>query len=160
MSRYDTTTGESIPVKDRIGILDRKLRVVGENTSTKDDWMKWCIRAFQASYGYEYQGDNLLIGRINLLISFVDYMQDRWDEKPSDAELRKVANIIAWNIWQMDGLTGMVPFGYQEATYHQMTLFDFLAGDEDQEKPKEAIPARIFDWRSNESVTYNSLKEK
>ena len=160
VSRYDTTTGESIPVKDRIGFLDRKLRVVGENTTTKAEWLKWVIRAFQASYGYEYQGDNLLLARINCLITFVDYMQDRWNENPTDAELRKIANIIAWNIWQMDGLTGMVPYGYQEATYHQMTLFDFLAGDEEQEKPQEAIPAMIRDWRSNESVTYNSLKEK
>ena len=109
---------------------------------------------------YEYQGDNLLIGRINLLITFVDYMMDRWNEKPTEAELHKIANVISWNIWQMDGLTGMVPYGYQEATYQQMTLFDFMAVDEAKEKPKEAIPARIYDWRSKESVTYNSLKEK
>ena len=159
VSRYDATTGEPIPVKDRVGILDRKLRVVGE-TNTKEEWFKWVTRAFQATYGYEYQGDNLLLARINLLITFVDYMQDRWNEKPTDAELRKVANIIAWNIWQMDGLTGMVPYSYREASYQQMTMFDFLAGDDEQEKPKEAIPARIFDWRSNKSVTYNSLKER
>ena len=160
VSRYDATTGEPIPVKDRVGILDRKLRVVGENTDTKDEWLKWTIRAFQATYGYEYQGDNLLLARINLLITFVDYMQDKWGELPTSAELRKIANIIAWNIWQMDGLTGIVPYSYREASYQQMTMFDFLAGDDEQEKPKEAIPARIFDWRSNESVTYNSLKEK
>lgn len=160
VSRYDTTTGESIPVKDRVGFLDRKLRIVGENTTTKEEWLKWTIRAFQSTYGYEFQGDNLLLARINCLITFVDYMEDHWGEQPTEAELKKVANIIAWNIWQMDGLTGTVPFGYQEATYHQMTLFDFLAGNEEQAKPKEAIPARIFDWRSNESVTYNSLKEK
>jgi hypothetical protein len=32
VSRYDTTTGEFIPVSQRIGMLDRKLRVVSENT--------------------------------------------------------------------------------------------------------------------------------
>ena len=32
VSRYDAATGEMIPVCRRIGILDRKLRVVGENT--------------------------------------------------------------------------------------------------------------------------------
>ncbi len=158
VSRYDTTTGESIPVKDRIGILDRKLRVVGENTTTKKEWYEATIRAFQSVYGYEYQGDNLLIGRINLLITFVDYMMDKWNERPTETELRKIANIIAWNLWQMDGLTGTVPYGYQEATYQQMTLFDFLAVDDKEEKPKEAIPCRIFDWRTKESVTYNSIK--
>ena len=33
-SRYDTTTGEEIPLEQRIGLLDRKLRVVSENTET------------------------------------------------------------------------------------------------------------------------------
>ena len=33
VSRYDTTTGESIPLHNRIGLLDRKLRVVSENTT-------------------------------------------------------------------------------------------------------------------------------
>ena len=31
-SRYDTVTGEVIPVKNRIGLFDRKLRIVSENT--------------------------------------------------------------------------------------------------------------------------------
>ena len=35
-SRYDTVTGDYIPVKDRIGLLDRKLRVITENTETED----------------------------------------------------------------------------------------------------------------------------
>lgn len=158
VSRYDTTTGEPIPVRRRIGILDRKLRVVGENTTDKEIWFKWTIRAFQSTYGYEYQGDNLLLARINLLITFVDYMEDRWSETPTDAELRKVANIITWNVWQMDGLTGMVPFGYQEATEVQTDLFGFFDMSVGDEEHKEAIPCRIFDWRSNESVEYNSLK--
>ena len=112
-----------------------------------EEWLKWVVRAFQSVYGYEYQGDNLLIGRINLLITFVDYMMDRWNEKPTDAELHKIANIISWNIWQMDGLTGMVPYGYQEATYQQMSLFDFLAVDEAKEKPKEAMFTAVRSWR-------------
>lgn len=158
VSRYDTTTGEPIPVKKRIGILDRKLRVVGENASDKETWFKWVIRAFQSTYGYEFQGDNLLLARINMLITFVDYYKDKWDGKPTDAELRKIANIISWNIWQMDGLTGMVPFGYQEAAEVQGNWFGFFDMSVGEEEHKEAIPCRIFDWRSNESVEYNSLK--
>jgi len=48
VSRYDASTGEVIPIKDRIGILDRKLRVVNENTNTDEEWLKWTLRAFQA----------------------------------------------------------------------------------------------------------------
>ena len=56
VSRYDVETGEAIPIRERVGLLDRKLRVVGENTQTEADWLKWAFRAFWATYGYEFQG--------------------------------------------------------------------------------------------------------
>ncbi len=161
VSRYDTTTGNIIvPIDNRIGILDRKLRVVGENTDNKTEWLKWVQRAYESTYGFEYQGDNLLVGRINLLITFVDYMVAKWNENPTEAELKKIANIIVWNLWQMDGLTGTVPYSSQIVSNKQMSFFDFIDGGETSESVKEAIPARIFDWRGNKSIEYNSLKEK
>ena len=39
VSRYDSSTGELIlPPLNRIGILDRKLRVVNENTTSEEEW--------------------------------------------------------------------------------------------------------------------------
>ena len=55
VSRYDAATGDIIPIKDRIGILDRKLRVVSENAADDTEWLKWAERALQSSYGYEFQ---------------------------------------------------------------------------------------------------------
>lgn len=110
VSRYDTVTGEPIPLENRAGLLDRKLRVVGKNTNSKEKWIEWAIRAFEASYGYEYQGDNLLIARINLLLTFIDSYKDRWEEEPGKRLLRRIANKIVWNIWQMDGLKNTIPF--------------------------------------------------
>ena len=102
VSRYDTTTGELIvPPIRRIGFLDRKLRIVNENTSTEEEWLKWAIRAIQSCYGYEYQGDNLLIARINVLLSFYEYFIERWKHDPNMKILTRIANIISWNIWQM-----------------------------------------------------------
>lgn len=158
VSRYDAATGEIIPIERRIGILDRKLRVVNENTETESDWMKWVLRAYQSVYGYEYQGDNLLIARINLFITFVDYMQDRWNRVPTDAELKKVSNVIVWNLWQMDGITGLVPFGKSVEKSTQLSLFEFVADDSPNEEQTD-IECKIFDWRSNESIIYNSMKE-
>ena len=162
VSRYDAATGEIIEIKRRIGILDRKLRVVNENTDNETEWFKWVLRAYQSVYGYEFQGDNLLIARINLLITFVDYMQDRWNRVPTEAELRKVVNVIVWNFWQMDGITGMIPFGKNKEEYHQFSLFDFVVADEldsqDTEEPEE-VYCRIYDWRSDKSLTYKSMKE-
>ena len=157
VSRYDTTTGEIIPITMRIGILDRKMRIVNENTNDEKEWLKWTYRAFQSVYGYEFQGDNLLIARINLMNTFVDYMQDRWERNPSDSELKKIANIIVWNLWQMDGITGTIPFGKPKEENKQITFFDYMQGINDTED--EEMDCKIYDWRSNESVTYRSIKE-
>ena len=160
VSRYDAATGELIEIRKRIGILDRKLRVVNENTDNEADWFKWVLRAYQSVYGYEFQGDNLLIARINLLVTFVDYMQDRWGRVPTDTELRKIANVIVWNLWQMDGMTGTVPFGKPKEQYHQYSLFDFVVVDEANDVEKQPdMECRIYDWRSDRSLTYRSIKE-
>lgn len=162
ISRYDMATGEVIPIKNRIGILDRKLRIVNENAATEEEWTKWVLRAYQSVYGYEYQGDNLLVARINMLLSYVDYMEERWGRKPSDKELKEVAKVISWNVWQMDGLKKSIPMGALYEQYHQITIFDFFGFDDEatQDWTGEYIPCRIYDWRGqNQSVEFNAFRE-
>ena len=153
VSRYDTTTGEVIPIKRRIGILDRKLRVVNENTTDELAWMEWVTKAFQATYGYEFQGDNLIIARINMLMTFFEYYTSRWESDPKQSDLRKIANIIAWNIWQMDGLTGCTPLGKPVGEFKVISLFE-----EESVESDESVPCKIYDWRANRSILFNSLK--
>jgi eco57I restriction endonuclease len=156
VSRYDTTSGDIIlPIECRIGILDRKLRVVNENTTDEKTWMAWVIKAYQSTYGYEFQGDNLLIGRINLLNTFTDYLDARWHRMATLPELKKITNIIVWNLWQMDGLTGTVPFKAKRPKFEEMTLFDI---DEPIEEEHKMIGCKIYDWVSNKSQSYESLK--
>lgn len=160
VSRYDMGTGEIIPIKDRIGILDRKLRIVNENAGSEEEWLKWTLRAYQAVYGYEYQGDNLLIARFNLLLTFTDYMQERWGRQPSEKELNEVAKVISWNIWQMDGLKAAIPIGALYEEYHQMTLFEMFQDESKAEDSAEHIPCRIYDWRGqNKSIEFNAFQE-
>lgn len=161
VSRYDVSTGELIvPPKRRIGQLDRKLRIVNENTADFDEWLKWTIRAFEATYGYEYQGDNLLIARVNLLLTFIDYYRERWEKEPDEKLLGQVANKIAWNIWQMDGLKDTVPLGKPYEEYHQMSFFDMIPelSDTQSEEP-EAVLCKIYNWRRDNSVVCKKLKE-
>jgi hypothetical protein len=114
-------------------------------------------KAYQSVYGYEFQGDNLLIARVNLLVTFVDYMKDRWDKLPNYAELKKITNIICWNIWQMDGMTGTVPYGKPIERHQQMSLFDFIKEDDSDEEYE--VECRIYDWKANKSIAYKSLRE-
>ena len=162
VSRYDMATGEIIQLKERIGILDRKLRIVNENTATEDEWLEWALRAYQSVYGYEYQGDNLLVARINLLLTYIDYLQDRWNRKPTEDELAEIAKVISWNIWQMDGLKGTIPMGALYEQYHQFNIFDLFSMDAEasEEEPEEYNPCRIYDWRGlNKSIEFNAFKE-
>ncbi len=109
VSRYDTVTGEPIPVERRIGLLDRKLRVVGENTETSGDWLKAAQAAYMSIYGFEWQGDNLVLARETLLYTFLDYYRAKFGKDPQLKSLQYIAYIISWNIWQMDGLKGVIP---------------------------------------------------
>ena len=107
VSWYDTVTGNLLPIHERIGMLDRKLRVVNERTETEEEWKKWVKRAFQSIYGYEYQGDSLLLARENLLYTYIQNYQYKLDKEPSKEDLIEIAKIISWNIWQMDGFDGL-----------------------------------------------------
>ena len=155
VSRYDAATGELLEIRQRIGILDRKLRVVNENTDSATEWFKWVLRAYQSVYGYEFQGDSLLIARINLLITFVDYMQDRWGRVPTDVELRKIVNVIVWNLWQMDGLHLSVPGGKPQPETEQLDLFSMFGATEPQ---PPTVSCKVKNWRKGSHGTAQNFE--
>lgn len=180
-SRYDTVTGEILPVDKRIGFLDRKLRVVSEKTRSRHEWVKWAICALKASYGFEYQGDNLLLARINVFETFCEHLRERWGMGITDEELDQAAWIVSWNFWQMNGLTCAVPtnkmdavaqsrlFGYEEPVPEplQPTLFDLLdelsfdetAEEEKEEESSETVPlCVIYDWQENKPLEFQAMK--
>ena len=153
MSRYDTVTGKPIDLYERIGILDRKMRVVNENTTSEDEWIKWSERAFQSVYGFEFQGDSLLIARENLLVSYCEYMQEKLKREPKEKELLRIAQIVSWNLWQMDGLTYTIPYRESTEQNEQMTLFDFM-------KKEEYAFCIIKDWRARKNIIFQDLLKK
>ena len=154
-SRYDSSTGEIIPVNERIGLLDRKLRIVNEQTNNESTWLQWTLRAFQSIYGYEYQGDNLLIARVNLLLTFVEYCQAKWNHEPSNESILQIANVISWNLWQMDGLKNVIPFGKAIPETEQITMDDLFGTN--PEPP--ATPCRIQDWRGNRKHIFSEIRK-
>ena len=157
--------------------MDRKLRVINENVKSHRIWNSWVYRAFESVYGYEFQGDNLLIARINLLETFCDYTRDRWNEEPSEASLKRIADIISWNIWQMDGIHRTAPYSgivieseYKddEKSTCQMSIFDFSQEMQIKETVQKevsddspvAVYCKIYDWRNNEIITYKSVRKE
>ncbi len=142
-SRYDTTTGEVIPVPERIGILDRKLRVVTENAGTDSaEWLKHAILALKATLGFEWQGDNLLIARENILYTMLEHYKFYCTDEPlPHATLLELADIISWNIWQMDGLKCVVPMTCHDEVFAppkpKAVQMDLFAAPEREKAGKE-----------------------
>lgn len=155
VSRYDAATGEMIPVARRIGILDRKLRVVSENAATEDEWRKYATHAVQSTYGYEYQGDNLLLARVNLLLTYAEHLQARWQRKPTKEELQPIANIISWNLWQMDGLHLSVPGGKPRPEAEQLDLFSMFGAAEEQ---PPTVSCKVKNWRKGSHGTTQNFE--
>ena len=182
-SRYDTVTGDELPVGKRVGFLDRKLRIVTEKTKTRKEWARRALDALRATYGFEYQGDTLLIARINVLETFAEHLRDRWGSEPEQDELEQAAWIVSWNFWQMNGFTDAVPtnkmgaevestletFEEPEPEPIQPSLFDLFDGvfpdetteESKEEEPKETVPlCVIYDWQNGEPFEFATLKGK
>lgn len=123
-SRYDTTTGKFILVKDRIGLLDRKLRVISENIKTKKSWLSNAELAYKSIYGYEFHGDSLLLARESLLYTFIENYFEKFNSEPKLSDIQNIAYIISWNIWQMDGLKNVVPNSCISKVQEHKNLFD------------------------------------
>lgn len=155
VSRYDAATGEMIPVARRIGILDRKLRVVSENAVTEEEWLKFATHAVQSTYGYEYQGDNLLLARVNLLLTYAEHLQARWQCKPTKEELQPIATIISWNLWQMDGLHLSVPGGKPQPEAEQLDLFSMFGAAEPQ---PTTVSCKVKNWRKGSHGTAQNFE--
>lgn len=157
VQRYDVSTGNIIPVPERKGILDRKLQVVSRYAETEEEWEIWARRAYEATYGYEFQGDNLLISRVNFMMTYREFYQKRWQKEPELSEWEKIENIITWNLWQMDGLTGEIPYARMDPLGPDLFQLADPAFKEEDIHPA----CRIYDWRNeNKSVVFNEIGKR
>lgn len=165
VSRYDTVTGNPIETKRRIGLLDRKFRVLNENCLNDDEWEKYALEALKSIYGFEWQGDNLILARENVLYTFIDYYIERFNEEPNEELLIEVATIISWNLWQMDGIKCVIPNSCKVEKIVQYNLFGeeeiLEAGCVGCSKGTihrhNGIYPKIMDWEKNKKIRYVDL---
>jgi len=165
-SRYDTTTGDFIPIENRIGFLDRKLRIINENIEATGDWLKAAQTAYKNTYAYEWQGDSLLLAREAMLISFVENYQYKFREDPLLKSIQYIAYIISWNAWQMDGLKGVIP---NSCGNKLETIFDLFGNYNTKTACKGCLINNIFkhdgiyclikDWSNKDLITGRAGRE-
>lgn len=171
VTRYNPVAhGALIKLEYRVGFLDRKLHVVSEYCKKPKEWLKWAKVAYQSSYGYEWQGDNLLIARENLLYTLIDYYKDRFGHNLPLTVQEEFAEIISWNIFQMDGIRYVVPM----SCHHEMKIIPgelalFWETPDTVEKYEcegckfnrptkhNGRYVKIIDWAKNKIISFVSL---
>lgn len=157
VNRYDAVDGSPTSLEQRTGILSRKLAQVDAHAKTRATWLKWAKVAVQSAYGYELQGDSLLIARMNVLCTLEDYLAATGFKELAPKEYAEFADIISWNLWQMDGLTKCIPFGTPAKDKAQVTIFDLMNGTAEEERPREDCV--IYDWKNDRSVEFASIRK-
>jgi hypothetical protein len=169
VSRYDPVSDSQqlLPIPKRVGFLDFKMRIVSKYCDTVEDWIKWAKIAFQSSYGYEWQGDSLLIARENLLYTFIDYYEEKFKETPCLDLQKEIAEIIVWNIFQMDGLKYVIPMSCKIEKILIKGLQTLFGKDDDRIEEKQCagcekitaknhngVYVKIMDWVNDKPINF------
>lgn len=168
VSRYNPTAhGVLIKLEHRVGFLDKKLKIVGRYCQSEEEWLFWAKEAFKASYGYEWQGDNVLLARENLLYTMIDYYEAQFWNRPSIEIQEEFAEIISWNIFQMDGLRYVIPMSCHNTNKiipGSLTLFEEIPDKIEVHecegckysriKKHNWTYVKIMNWNSNNTVRF------
>ncbi|MGO4961432.1 Eco57I restriction-modification methylase domain-containing protein [Jeotgalibaca porci] len=158
VNRYDMETGEVIPLKDRSGFIDVKFKKLNQEIEPEEEWLKLAVEIYKASYGYEYQGDSLLLARENLILTFIDNYFYMFGAFPKEKTLLEITKIISFNVFQMDGLTYEVPHSDGESRDNdtQLSLFEEI------ELKENITPelAKIKLWNKNKLVDIKKISER
>lgn len=171
-TRYNPTanTRKLLKLKYRVGFLDKKIKIVSKYCNSTEEWLLWAKEAYKSSYGYEWQGDNILIARENLLYTLIDYYKAKFKNRPPIAALEEFAEIISWNIFQMDGLKYVLPM----SCHHEIRVTPAKVGLfwEEPEKVEEyecegckynrprkhnGKYVKIMDWEKKKQIRFVDL---
>ena len=91
----------------------------------------------------------MLLARESLIATFWDNYLIQWGHNPSKRELLQIANIISWNIWQMDAFTFSIPGSGADGWWGQGSMFQ-------EEKDMRCY---IKDWRAQKKVLFAQIAE-
>lgn len=154
-TRYDMQTGEFIPIQNRVGFVDRKLERINKEVQDKVLWQELVELAYKSSYGFEWNGDSLLLARENLLYTYRDYYFEKWYEEPFIDFFKEIARIISYNIFQMDGLKNIIPMSEKKIEVKEEGI---LRGLEDYKEAKwvmKGIKVKIMNWETDKMEDFD-----
>ena len=109
----------------------------------------------------------MLLAREALLITFIENFTHKFETEPTLKTIQNIAQIISWNIWQMDGLKGVIPNSCKDEIIDISDFFETKTeikkckGCETQNiKSHNGIYCNIMDWDIEKPIKFISLLEK
>lgn len=161
-SRYDMVTGESIPIHERVGFVDRKLQRISKEIDNLDEWLEYVYEAYKSSYGYEFQGDSLLLARENLVYTFIEYYYKKFSSLPDFEYILKITLIVSYNVFQMNGLSYTIPMSQSLEIIEpeiQLDLFGNLEteGIQLETEINEGIKVKIDRYINTQMLRFEKL---
>lgn len=205
-SRYDMAdSNKKIRIKDRCGLLDRKLSYAVDLAENEEEFFTLAEAAYKATYAYEWAGDSLFLARQNLLLTFLDYYNEfrgkiktyelpsLFPDTPNSKSKKgrgrslimppyaitfKIASIISYNIFQMDGIKCVIPGSCHKEVYEDNALYSKEEMQKIHEKNKieygrecegcrkgdlnkhNGIYAKVWDWQEGKAVLFKDLYKK
>ena len=100
------------------------------------------------------------IARESMLVSFVEYFQQKFGKCPLLKSINYIAYIISWNVWQMDGLRGVIPNSCGERREVVADLFgttEVVTQCEgclkDDIRRHNGVYCQIKDWHATDKAT-------
>ena len=95
-----------------------------------------------------------------------EFFEDKFKFSPPIGFLKDIADFISWNLWQMDGLEGIVPYSDRQDKAEQISL---LNGENTLQKVSDAtesarqnnlkIYCKIKDWKTGEEKGSRQMKK-
>ena len=166
------------------------------------DWLHYAKRAVQNIYGFDWQGDNVLLARENIVATVIetfthvfcggeisdfasfhvfppiedeggdlgldfaaDTVVDDGCARLSHLYLLELAEIVSWNIWQMDGLKFVAPMSchlekrlFKTSGGETVTLVSECPGCEKGDNARHnGVYCRVMDWATGRSAAFRDL---
>lgn len=150
---YSPVSGRQLPIEDRTGLLDAKLRVVSQTCHNQDLWLLFARYAVGSCYGFSLQGDVLFLARVNILNSVLDAFKKKFNRAPDFSDVEYFAHIISWNFFQLDGSNLSVP---HHSIQHGAPLYTPIAEEADPNSPVSPI---VYDWEHMTTLKLKTLME-
>lgn len=124
----------------RMGILDRRLRIISENTREESEWLRWAESALQSLYGTDVSPLAIFQARLSALVAVREAYAQRFGGQLPVREEKYMVTTLCWNLFQMDPRTGCSFPVEEKPAPVQLSLFE-APGTQFSEADRDGMPA-------------------